>query len=144
REILRETYDRYRRPLFIAETGAERKMRGPWLKYVTGETEAAILDGVPVDGMCLYPILNHPGWLNDRHCYNALWDYPDEHGNREIYTPLAKQLKRSQKILETRSWEELNGDVEPSSRSATRPVKKARPTAPRRALATTRAAAAKS
>lgn len=102
REILREVCDRYRRPMFMAETGAEKAMRGPWLKYVTQEVEAASLDGVLLDGICLYPILNHPGWLDGRHCHNALWDYADENGNREIYKPLATQLRRSQKILEAR------------------------------------------
>jgi hypothetical protein len=45
-----------------------------------------------VKGICLYPILNHPGWEDDRHCHNGLWDYPDETGEREIYRPLAEEL----------------------------------------------------
>jgi hypothetical protein len=51
-------------------------------------------DGVQVEGICLYPVVNHPGWDNDRHCYNGLWDYADEFGNREIYRPLAEELRR--------------------------------------------------
>ncbi len=118
REILREVYDRYRRPMFMAETGAEKKARGPWLRYVTGEAKAAILDGVPLDGICLYPILNHPGWNDSRHCHNGLWDYADENGAREIYAPLAAQLRRSQKFLEARPQ-----DKAPPTRRATRPSK---------------------
>ncbi len=87
--------------MFIAETGAEDNARGPWLKYATDETCAALAAGVPVDGMCLYPILNHPGWNDGRHCHNGLWDYADKNGDRKIYEPLAAQLRRSQKLLDT-------------------------------------------
>ena len=37
-----------------------------------GEVDAAIALGVPVEGVCLYPILDHPGWDNDRYCPNGL------------------------------------------------------------------------
>jgi beta-glucosidase/6-phospho-beta-glucosidase/beta-galactosidase len=100
REMLAEVYDRYHRPIFIAETGSENRIRAGWFRYVCQETQAAIANGVPVHGMCLYPILNHPGWLDNRHCYNGLWDYPERNGNREIYEPLARELKRWQKVFE--------------------------------------------
>jgi hypothetical protein len=47
---------------------------------------------VPLHGLCMYPIVNHPGWDDDRHCYNGLWDYPDTSGARDIYEPLAREL----------------------------------------------------
>jgi beta-glucosidase/6-phospho-beta-glucosidase/beta-galactosidase len=100
REILREVHERYHRQLFISETGAEDEERGPWLRYVTDETEAAMIRGVPVEGICLYPIVNHPGWLDDRHCHNGLWDYADEYGHREIHQPLASELHRAQQRME--------------------------------------------
>jgi len=100
REMLAEVYERYHRPVFIAETGSENRIRPSWLRYVCTETQAAIANGVPVHGMCLYPIVNHPGWIDGRHCHNGLWDYPDDHGRRDIYTPLARELKRWQKIFE--------------------------------------------
>jgi hypothetical protein len=96
REILVEVYDRYHRPMVIAETGAEDKLRPDWLRYVCEEAKAAILTGIPLHGICLYPILNHPGWVDDRHCHNGLWDYPDERGQRVIYAPLAAELRRWQ------------------------------------------------
>jgi hypothetical protein len=100
REILREVYERYGRPMFMAETGAEDEARGPWLRYVTDEVEAAITNGVPMEGVCLYPILNHPGWSDDRHCHNGLWDYPDDYGQREIHAPLATELRSAQQRLD--------------------------------------------
>lgn len=93
REILREIYDRYRRPLFIAETGTEDERRENWFRYVAAEAKAAKTAGVELHGICLYPILNHPGWEDERHCHNGLWDYADEAGNRSIYEPLAKAVR---------------------------------------------------
>ena len=94
REIIREVYDRYRRPFFVAETGIEDEERPSWFRYVCTEVREAMRAGVQVEGVCLYPVVNHPGWDNDRHCYNGLWDYADENGKREIYRPLADELRR--------------------------------------------------
>jgi hypothetical protein len=94
REIVQEVYQRYQRPLFVAETGIENEARPAWLRYIASEVRDAILSGTMVDGICLYPILNHPGWEDDRHCHNGLWDYPDENGEREIYLPFAEELSK--------------------------------------------------
>ena len=56
--------------------------------------------GVPVQGICLYPIVNHPGWINQRHCYNGLWDYPDATGHRPMFRPLAREIERWREIFE--------------------------------------------
>jgi hypothetical protein len=101
REMLKEVQERYSRPLFVAETGAEGRLRRGWLRYICGETQAAIGAGAPVQGICLYPIVNHPGWADDRHCDNGLWDYPDDEGNREIYAPLAEELQQWRKVFES-------------------------------------------
>lgn len=100
REILAEVYERYRRPFFIAETGIEDDDRADWLRYVCTETRAALKQDVPIEGICLYPIVNHPGWADDRHCHNGLLDYADENGERQIYQPLATELRRQQILFE--------------------------------------------
>ena len=96
REIVTEVYQRYGRPLFIAETGTEGDDRPHWLAYIAEEVRSAIQAGIPVQGICLYPILNHPGWNDDRHCHNGLWDYPHLDGTRELYQPLADEIRRQQ------------------------------------------------
>ena len=92
-EILKEYYERYKHPMIVAETGIENKMRPAWFRYIYEQTEIAKKSGVPVHGICLYPIFNHPGWDDNRHCYNGLWDYPNKNGEREIYQPLADEIK---------------------------------------------------
>ena len=97
--MVKEVYDRYRRPFFVAETGIEDEARPAWFRYVAGEVMAAMQSGVQVEGICLYPIVNHPGWDDDRHCHNGLWDYPDKDGNREVSGPLAEELECQQRYL---------------------------------------------
>lgn len=98
-QILEEFYNRYQLPILIAETGIENDERPEWFEYVWQETKMAISRGVPVQGICLYPIVNHPGWDDNRHCYNGLWDYINQENEREIFQPLAEQIAAIQMIL---------------------------------------------
>ena len=100
RDLLQETFEHYHKPIFVAETGIEDETRPAWLRYLCNEVFAAIDNGVPVRGVCLYPIVNHPGWEDDRHCYNGLFDYADERGNRDVFEPLAEELARQQGFAE--------------------------------------------
>ncbi|PYI70539.1 MAG: beta-glucosidase [Verrucomicrobia bacterium] len=100
RDLLQESFEHYRKPLFIAETGIEDETRPAWLKYLCNEVFAAIANGVPVYGVCMYPIVSHPGWEDDRHCYNGLFDYADDRGRREVFEPLATELARQQRFAE--------------------------------------------
>lgn len=86
--MLRRLHDRYGRDILISETGAEDDHRAPWVRFVADEVERARRAGVPVGGICLYPILNHPGWEDDRHCRNGIWDYPDRRGRRRAHRDL--------------------------------------------------------
>lgn len=95
RDMLAEVAARYDRPILIAETGSEDEARAPWFEMVAREALAAREAGVPVHGVCLYPVVNHPGWDDDRHCYNGLWDYPDAVGNRAVYEPLAHAVSEA-------------------------------------------------
>jgi beta-glucosidase/6-phospho-beta-glucosidase/beta-galactosidase len=119
REMLREVYERYQRPLFIAETGIEDESRPAWLRYICNEAAAAVSMGVPLEGICLYPIVNHPGWVDGRHCYNGLFDYADELGRREVYLPMATELAYQQHRLDAiRSGREPFVDTWDASSSA--------------------------
>jgi ferritin-like metal-binding protein YciE len=66
--------------------------------------------GVPMEGICLYPILNHPGWDDGRHCHNGWWDYADALGQRPIHEPLANNVRAASALHETIPQENLSGD----------------------------------
>jgi hypothetical protein len=96
RAMLHALGARYGVPVLMAETGAEGAERVPWLRYVCDEVAAARAGSTAVEGICLYPVMDHPGWDNDRHIEVGLWGYPDAAGDRPTYTPLADELSRQQ------------------------------------------------
>lgn len=98
--MLSEVYKRYRRPILIAETGAEGSGRASWLHYVCGEVREAIDVGIPVQGICLYPILDYPGWDNERTCHVGLLSALSEHGERSTCIALARELGRQQEFFQ--------------------------------------------
>lgn len=98
RTILAETYARYGRPIFVAETGTEGERRPDWLAYVGAEVRAAMRAGVPVEGICLYPVQDHPGWDDARYCPNGLLRFGTTARERDAEPALAAELER-QRIL---------------------------------------------
>jgi len=108
RELLADVWARYKTPIYISETGTEDEERVPWMRYVCQEVAAAIDAGVPIEGICIYPIMNHPGWVDDRHCYNGLWDYANERGEREIYEPLEAEIRRWQQVFDAHDRDRIS------------------------------------
>ena len=91
-DLLFETYARYRRPIVIAETGVEGDRRADWFRYVSAEVTHAQARGVEVEGICLYPIADHPGWDDDRYCPNGLLSHQKDGGGRTVHGPLATAI----------------------------------------------------
>lgn len=96
RGILSEIHQRYGRPLLVAETGAEGDLRGEWLRYVSEQVGLALQRGVPVEGVCLYPVLDYPGWDDERHCPTGLYGFADAQGVRTRHPGLADELHLQQ------------------------------------------------
>jgi polysaccharide biosynthesis protein PelF len=92
--LLMEIHGRYGRPILLAETGIEFEARPEWLHYAASEVALARAKGVPMEGLCLYPILNHFGWDDDRACQNGLLEHEWSEGGRAVYQPLADELSR--------------------------------------------------
>jgi hypothetical protein len=100
RAMLLEAHARYGRPIFIAETSIEGDRRAAWLRHVAEEARAAIQAGVPLEGICLYPVLSHPGWDDDRYCPNGLFEMEVRQGRHMEHVPLADELRRQQRQFE--------------------------------------------
>jgi hypothetical protein len=50
--------------------------------------------GARIEGVCLYPITAYAGWDNERHCDVGLFSHADALGRRQVFAPLAAELKR--------------------------------------------------
>ena len=92
RDLLAGVAARVGRPLFIAETGTEGDARPGWLRYVAEEVFAARAAGTRIEGICLYPILSHLGWDDDRRCPNGLFEAFAPDAPRTVDAPLATML----------------------------------------------------
>lgn len=99
-DMLAEVAERYAKPIFVSETGAEGSARPAWLHYVCDEVRSALALGVPVEGICIYPVTAYPGWDNSRHCEVGLLSTIGSDGKRDIYEPLVEELDRQRGIFE--------------------------------------------
>ena len=73
--MMERIWQRYRRPLFLAETSHIGIGRGDWITEVAEETQLALQRGVPVEGVCLFPIIDRYDWGDSTHWHNSgLWD----------------------------------------------------------------------
>jgi len=88
-----DVYSRYGRPVLIAETGIEGERRPEWCAYVFDQVDLAMEMGVPLEGVCLYPIVNHPGRDDDRACENGLLSSSVDSGQRSVYQPLESTIR---------------------------------------------------
>ena len=91
-QILDEVWRRYGRPIVVAETGAERQEGPPWMSYVADEIRGALDAGIPVAGCCIYPIMDYPGWVDDRHCRCGLLSVDPAWDRRQIDPEMSAAL----------------------------------------------------
>ena len=97
-------WNRYRRPLFIAETGHVGEGRDTWLDHIAAEVMACRARGVPMAGLCLYPVIDRPDWQTADHWHHSgLWDVPHaDEGDftRHLCIPYAERLRHWQRVVD--------------------------------------------
>ncbi len=95
--LLGQVWERYGRPLLVAETGHIGRGRADWLHDIAGEAQRALRAGVPLGGVCLYPMLDRPDWYEPARWHRSgLWHVPrDARGaaaGRRLVRPYARAL----------------------------------------------------
>ena len=90
--LLLDVHGRYGRPLLISETGAEGNAAPGWLGMICAEVRQARAHGVPVQGVCLYPVSDYPGWDDSRHVPCGLIQLDRRYGHRALRPDLAAEL----------------------------------------------------
>lgn len=99
--LLRQVWRRYGGDLLVTETSHVDDMRPIWLRTVADECEKLLEEGVPLRGVCLYPILGMPEW-HDQTVWTqmGLWDLvPHPHGLlRKPYVPMFEALEDARRL----------------------------------------------
>lgn len=73
--LVRTVWQRYRAPVLITETGHIGDARAGWVRELAREANALLAAGVPLQGVCLYPVLGMPAWHDRTRWLNmGLWD----------------------------------------------------------------------
>lgn len=91
--LLELTWRRYHRPIVVAETSHTGAHRPAWLDSICTQTLQALRLGVPVEGICLYPVTDRPDWNNAQHWHRCgLWDCGDGDAARMERAPAAEYL----------------------------------------------------
>jgi hypothetical protein len=99
--LVRSVWERYGGDLLITETAHINDMRPVWLEYVARESESLLGQGVPLRGVCLYPILGMPEW-HAQHIWTpmGLWDLVPHPSVlcRKICEPMLNALRNAQRL----------------------------------------------
>lgn len=99
--LIRRVWKRYGGEVLITETAHVHEMRQRWMNYVADECEALLDEGVPLRGVCLYPILGMPEWHSPQEWVKmGLWDIAHEHPalSRELCGPMWEALRHAQRL----------------------------------------------
>jgi polysaccharide biosynthesis protein PelF len=99
-DMLAEVHRRYGRPMLLAETGAEGGNGPGWLRYVAGEVRAAMRAGVPMQGICIYPVMDYPGWDDERHCPCGVIACDAAYEARGLTDAMVRQIAEERFLLE--------------------------------------------
>jgi len=91
-DMLVEVAERYGKPIFLSETGAEGTGKPSWLHYVCNEVREAMDRGADIRGICWYPITAYPGWDNARHAEAGLLSSVVADGSRHVDDRLLEEF----------------------------------------------------
>lgn len=112
REMLSDVAERYPgHPIVVAETGCWGDLRVPWLRMIATECAAAIAAGVPLMGICLYPLIDMKEWHAGHWMRFGAWDVDDVDGRleRRPCVPLLEELARQRNASEFPRAREAGG-----------------------------------
>lgn len=114
-DFLIENYQRYGRPVVMSETSHFGSGRVAWFREILDEVEKALSAGVPVKGVCLYPIVDRHDWDDCSHWHRSgVWDVsiaPDGTMTWELEEAYAAEIRAAANRFEERAPTHLAVEV---------------------------------
>jgi len=105
-QLLDQVHRRYNRPLVVSETSHPKEDRPHWVEMMAEQCRLAVASGVPLFGVCWYPIIDRPDW-NDLVTWHqaGLWDRDPKSTDpfkRVLHAPTALAFTRAQDRMRNR------------------------------------------
>lgn len=104
RDLLADAHARFRKPIALTETSHPKEHRPDWIRFIGAECAAAIRAGVPLEGVCIYPIIDRPDWNDLTYWHQSgVWDRLTlENGlveDRVLHQPSVEALQEAQQWI---------------------------------------------
>lgn len=107
-ELIRTVWQRYHTEMLISETSELDHRRAAWVQELAQEATSALKDGIPLRGICLYPILGMPEWhAPNEWTQMGLWELDTKSDSLERlpHQPMMEAL------LSAQQWERQRGSL---------------------------------
>ncbi len=89
--LLQQVWERYGTDIVITESGHIDDERPGWARQLTADVMTTLRRGIPLRGVCLYPVLGMPSWHEpERWLRMGLWDIVD--GERVLHKAMLNAL----------------------------------------------------
>lgn len=76
--LVEEVFEKYNRPIVLSEASHPGEDRAAWIRDIGNECIALLKSGLPLYGVCIYPLIDRPDWDRPTHWHHSgLWDIPD-------------------------------------------------------------------
>jgi hypothetical protein len=102
-ELLADAYHRYNKPILLTETSHSGEDRPLWINFIGEHCKTVLDQGIPLLGICLYPIIDRPDWDNlDQWHQSGLWDEvfnADGSSKRVLNSDYGAALLNTQQLL---------------------------------------------
>ena len=102
-ELLAQAHKRYKRPFVVTETSHPGVDRPLWWQMIGRECAQVLSQGLPLLGVCLYPVIDRPDWDHlDQWHRSGLWDAglrPDGPPHRHLHQDSATALLQAQELV---------------------------------------------
>jgi hypothetical protein len=78
--LLKGAWERYNIPVVLSETGHFGVDRTAWMQLITEDCIEAMKAGIPLKGVCIYPVLDRPDWdFPENLIPCGIWTYDQSH-----------------------------------------------------------------